>query len=166
MSILSQKQQKQQEQQKQKVMNEILDDKIVTEETKKALIEYCEDKTQHSVLFVDFQELLIKVWNRIQRHKESEEIKKILNDEMSESICKCFTGRLTRLVNVLNGYYDDINIEIGDSEQLGNVVIAIRDTLMKTGKYTQEEHRKEVRKEFEEREVKENIIQEWLEFID
>ena len=34
----------------------------------------------------------------------------ILNIEMEDSLCKCMTGRFSRLINVLNGYYDDINI--------------------------------------------------------
>ncbi len=35
---------------------------------------------------------------------------KILNDEMKESIGICLTGRFSRLINVLNGFYDDIII--------------------------------------------------------
>ena len=42
------------------------------------------------------------------------------------TLCKCFTGRLSRLINVLNGFYDDIIINIGTNEQIGNIIILIR----------------------------------------
>ena len=31
-----------------------------------------------------------------------------LNQEMQDAECMCFTGRLSRLINVLVGYYSDI----------------------------------------------------------
>ena len=48
---------------------------------------------------------------------------------MKEADCKCYTGRLTRLVNVLNGYYEDIKIHISDSEQISNIIISIKNKL-------------------------------------
>ena len=30
----------------------------------------------------------------------------------------CFTGRLTRLLNTLVGFYNDIELQISDSEQI------------------------------------------------
>ena len=36
----------------------------------------------------------------------------ILNQEMEDSLCHCLTGRFSRLINVLNGYFDDIIIYI------------------------------------------------------
>jgi len=35
-----------------------------------------------------------------------------MNTEISESNCKCFMGRILRLINVLNGY----------DEQIGNII--------------------------------------------
>ena len=85
--------------------------------TKQILAEYCNDDTVHS-LNVTFSELLKHVWNRINKNEHKEEILKVLNDEMENAECKCFTGRISRLVNVLNGYCDDINIKISDNAQI------------------------------------------------
>jgi Leucine-rich repeat (LRR) protein len=46
------------------------------------------------------------------------EIKKILNDEMKESECKCFTVRINRSVNCLNGFSSHVKINIQDSYQI------------------------------------------------
>jgi hypothetical protein len=48
-----------------------------------------------------------------------------LDDEMSDSMCKCFTGRLTRLVNVLVGFFEDIEIHISDSERMSGIILSI-----------------------------------------
>ena len=50
------------------------------------------------------------------------EIKHILNQEMTDSICKCFTGRLVRTINCLNGFSSLVNIHIKDSEQIANII--------------------------------------------
>ena len=38
----------------------------------------------------------------------------------------CFTGRLTRLLNTLVGFYDDIELQISDSEQITNIIIELK----------------------------------------
>jgi hypothetical protein len=50
------------------------------------------------------------VWERIKKNEYKEEIKKVLNEEIMDAECKYFTGRITRIVNVLNGYYKDVEI--------------------------------------------------------
>lgn len=144
---------------------EILNDDVLTEATKKAIIEYCDDPTVHSTVFITFEELFIKVWNRIKRHKESNEIKKVLNTEMNEAICKCFTGRIGRLVSTLVGFYDDINVTIGENEQISNIIIITKNKLEAAGTYTIEEHRALAIKELEERGYEKATIDEWIEYI-
>ena len=39
---------------------------------------------------------------------------------------KCFQGRLSRLINVINGYHPSVNVNISDNEQIGNVVIMLK----------------------------------------
>ncbi len=87
-------------------MNDIIADLILTTDTKESLVEYSACNEVHSTLNVTFREVLQSVWFIIKNHKDSDEIKRILNAEMSESICKCFTGRLSRLINTLNGFDD------------------------------------------------------------
>ena len=40
--------------------------------------------------------------------------------------CKCFTGRISRLVNCLNGFTDLVNINIEDNQQIGNIIVIIK----------------------------------------
>ncbi len=44
---------------------------------------------------------------------------------MSESICKCFTGRLSRLINTLNGFDDRVCIMISNNDAIGNIIVMI-----------------------------------------
>jgi len=38
---------------------------------------------------------------------------------MDDGICKCFTGRLSRLVNSLSGYSEKVSIKISSAEEIG-----------------------------------------------
>jgi hypothetical protein len=62
-------------------------------------------------------------WKIISEHKKSNEIRKILNEEMKDIMCKCFTGRL---VNCLYGFDSRVSIKINDKEQILNIIIKIR----------------------------------------
>jgi len=146
-------------------INEILDDDIIDEISKKALIEYTNDMTTHSIININFKDLLVPVWQRIQKHPHKDEIKKILNSEIKDGLCKCFTGRLSRLVNCLNGFCDDISIRIGTNEQIGNIVIITQQLLERENRYTVELHKELVRKELKEMDYEDAIINEWLEYI-
>ena len=130
------------------------------EQTKRELINYCDDTTEHSVYLVKFEEVFQYVISRIVKHLERSEVFKILNEEIKDTICKCFTGRLTRLVNVLNGFYDDITIQIGSNEQISNIIIMLKD------KYEGDELINQVRKAMEERDYDNEVIEEWLSFVE
>ena len=43
--------------------------------------------------------------------------------EIHDSICKCFTGRISRLINCLNGYDSKINITISQNDKISNIII-------------------------------------------
>ena len=85
-----------------------------------------EDKNIHSVIGVTFNELLLNVISLIINHEHKDEILNILNIEMQESECKCFTGRMSRLVNCLNGFDPNVQIKIADNEQIANVILQIK----------------------------------------
>jgi len=130
------------------------------EQVTRELLNYCDDTTEHSVYLVTFEEVFRYVISRIVRHPDPNEMFKILNEEIKDTICKCFTGRMTRLVNVLNGYYDDISIQIGSNEQISNII------LMLQKRYKGEELVSQVRSAMEEREYDEETIEEWLSFVE
>ena len=85
--------------------------------------------------------LLIYVWYHITFSTNKDEILAVLNQEINNGICMCFTGRLTRLLNTLVDFYDDIKLQISDQ-------------LMEA-----------VRKELYERQYSETVINEWLDNI-
>ena len=59
------------------VLVQILEDPILTDESKARLVEYSEDTSVHTVLNLTFSEMLVVVWNRIVSLESRDEIKKI-----------------------------------------------------------------------------------------
>ena len=104
----------------------ILNNKILTEQTKNILFEYNSDETIHSTLNITFKELLLNVCSLVQQNSHNDEIFAIMNIEMNDTLCKCFTGRISRLVNCLNGFDTNIKINISDNELIGNIIILIK----------------------------------------
>ena len=137
-------------------LDEILLDNIITKLVKEQIIEYCNDETVHSVLDITFKELFTLVWERIKSSRYKNNIKQILNEELMDASCKCFTGRMTRLVNVLNGYYDDIIISISESEQIGSII----SIMIGEGKI-----KEEIEIELLGRGISKEIINEWLQYV-
>ena len=148
------------------IMNEILNDNILTDKCKELLFEYSSNLDFHSVLLLNFKELLCHCWKTINNLETKDEIKKILNIEMLDSECKCFTGRITRLVNCLNGLSDLVKINISDNQQIGNIIIIIKEQLIDNYNYTIERHKELVKNELQERGYNEIIINEWLVYIE
>jgi hypothetical protein len=133
---------------KQEIRNECLSYELI--------LTYCEDDSVHSELNLTFEEVLISVWCKIKNNINKQEIIKILNIEILDSECKCFTGRLTRLVNCLSGFDENIKMQISDNEQMSNI------SRILYGKYPNEEdYQRELRKEFEERGYSEEDINKW-----
>jgi hypothetical protein len=104
-------------------LNSVLGDTILEDKIKEQIVEYCQDETIHSLLNLTFGEVFCYVWGVIMEHEKCNEIKKILNIEMKDSICKCFTGRLSRLINCLNGFDERVSIKISDNQEILNVII-------------------------------------------
>ena len=147
-------------------INEIISSTILTEQTKQLIMEYMEDNSVHSVLDITFSELLTHVWEIIRSNSDKDEILKVLNDEINDANCKCFTGRMSRLINCLNGYDDRVKITIADNSQIGNIIALVKQKLEDNSEYTIDKHKELVRKALEEREYPIETIEEWLEYIE
>ena len=143
-------------------MNDIIADPILTSQTKESLVEYSACNDVHSTLNVTFAEVLHSVWCIIQKHADSIEIKRILNAEMSESICKCFTGRLSRLINTLNGFDDRVCIMISNNDAIGNIIVM---TIAKNKDKNIIEQKEICKLELLSRGYTKDIIDEWIEYI-
>ena len=97
-------------------------DEILTEDCKQALIQYSADTNVHSALGLTFGEALCYVFSRIQSNPNAGGIKGVLNQEMSDSLCKCFTGRITRLINCLNVLDPLVEINLLSENEMINMI--------------------------------------------
>jgi len=144
----------------------IINNQVLTLETKNILIEYCDNTDIHSVLNITFEELLLNIYSLILINENKDEIFKIMNIEMNDSLCKCFTGRISRLVNCLNGFDSNIKINISDNEQIGNIIILIKGQLIIENKYNLETHKNLVKINLLEKGYELNIIERWLGYFE
>ena len=83
---------------------------------------------------------------------------------MQDAECKCFTGRISRLVNCLAGYDDLVVVEIANSEQIGTIVGLIKSQL--GANYAVGEHRRLVYEALAERGYSREVIDEWVSYIE
>jgi hypothetical protein len=79
---------------------------------------------------------------------------------MKSAECKCFTGRITRLVSCLCGFEEDIIIKISDNEQIGNIISRMRQKYLDDEKFKEES-----KKQLQELGYSIEIINEWIEHI-
>ena len=142
-----------------------LDWSVLNQKTKEIITEYMDCNDIHSMLNIAFKELFIAVV--IEMDKLSPdlqvEIQKRLNEEMQDSECKCFTGRISRLVNCLSGYSDKVKIQITENEEINNIISVI---MNKRELKTIEMLKKEVNLALTERGYADEKIAEWLEYVD
>ena len=89
----------------------------------------------------------------------ADEIIAVLNQEISDGLCMCFTGRLTRLLNTLVSFYNDIELQISDSEQITNIIMVLKNNFL------EDQLMLVVKKELFERQYSESIINEWFDYI-
>lgn len=146
------------------IIPDILADSQLSADCKNSLLEYASDQTCHSWLRVTFAEVLAAVWQRLVCHSQAQEIKTVLNQEMSDSLCKCFTGRISRLVNCLTGFDPDVVVQISSAEQISNIVLLTQKTLGE--QYTVEKHRQLVREALTDRGYPLDIITVWVDNIE
>lgn len=96
------------------------------------MVEMCQTTFIHSLIGITFGGCFIYVWNRIRKSKHKNEICKILYNEIPEMKQVCFTGRVSRLVNILMGFEEDMKISIDINQQINakyNVVSKAYDKL-------------------------------------
>jgi hypothetical protein len=85
---------------------------------------------------------------------------------MNDAECKCLTGRISRLINALNGQDERVTINISDKEQIGNIIVLIKNNLELLNEYTVEKHRELVIKELQERGFAKELIDEYVNYIE
>jgi hypothetical protein len=146
---------------KERVIAIILENDILSENIKSRIVQYIEDREELIHSMITFEDLLIKVISRIISHSDPNELFRILNDQMIESECMCLTGRMSRLVSVLDGFFEDIRIEISCSEMISSIILQI--TFIPG---TIEEHKELAMKKLLESGFKLEEIESWVEAIE
>ena len=140
------------------IIESTLDDK-----TKDILIEYCQDDSVHSIHLITYQELLGYVWDRIIQSSHREELFKILQEQISDSECKCFIGRFNRTLSVLVGFFDDIKVEISDNSRIGAIILLAKDQIEP---YNVDAHKKLALKRLREAGYSAEEVEPWIDAID
>ena len=102
----------------------------------------------------------------VEANEHSTEIKNILNQEISDSRCKCYTGRMSRLINCLNGFDERVTVTISDTEQIAYVISVVEKELEEAGEYSAEKHRELVQRELLDRRYPSEVIEVWIENIE
>lgn len=114
----------------------------------------------HSILLFSYKEIFQKVWNRIcncENVEMKKELMKRLKEEVLESESKCFTGQITRLLNVFVGFYSDVSINISNADQIHARIMAI---MKKNNGIIVES---EIYDSLREIDVDDSLIKEWIE---
>lgn len=137
---------------------------------------YLDNTEIHSTLFYRYGDVFEKVWDRIQNPDKFEKVWCVdklgnkykpdktemierLKQEIIESNGMCFTGKFSRLINVLVGFYSDIEVQIGTLDQINAKINLV---LEKYGYLTIEEQKEKIRESLREIEIEESIIEEWI----
>lgn len=85
----------------------------------------CKTDTIVSRNGLTYGEIFERIWAISEIHIHKKEIRSILREEITSGMPVCFTGRVTRLVNSLTGFIEDVQIGISENEQINNTVIMI-----------------------------------------
>jgi hypothetical protein len=120
-----------------------------------SLLSYLDDKDIHPTLYLTFFEVFVKVWGRIIGSEFKADLIKRLDDEMMDS--ECFTDRISQLLNVLVGYFSDINITTSNSERITDIISSVLN-----GREMTDELKEVCRKSLKEAEIEDDEIGKWL----
>jgi hypothetical protein len=72
----------------------------------------------HSRSHVTFEKLLGAVWAVVESHEHRESLRERVREELTDAASMCFTGRMTRLVNALQGIVEGVHVGVSGREQL------------------------------------------------
>lgn len=80
-------------------------------------------------------DILIMVWMKIKSSTHKEELEKRLVEEMEEMNGMCATGHLSRLVNVMSGFFDNMSVRISFKDQIKNYIFNHYNKILMSDKY-------------------------------
>jgi Leucine-rich repeat (LRR) protein len=147
------------------LIDHLIENNHMNEKSKRLLLEYCQDASVHTVLNITFEESLLHVLEFINQKllEHKKEILKILEIEILDSYCKCFTGRISRLINCLNGFTELVQITIPDNMGIFNVIIMIKNNYKGDNV---EELKEIITKELLDRGYLQDKINEYIDYVE
>lgn len=84
---------------------------------------------------VNLCDILIMIWMKIKTSKDKDELEKRLIEEMEDMNGLCATGHLSRLINILSGFFDDMSIKISFKDQVKNYIYNYYNKILMSDKY-------------------------------
>lgn len=104
-------------------------EKIISSEAIKIVLRNFRAYDTHMITNLTYKDIFILVINEAETickndDEKLKEIKNILNDEIIRSKELCFTGNINNLINSLNGFSDNVAINIQNSEIIYGIVMA------------------------------------------
>lgn len=123
----------------------------------------------HSALGLTLSDVFVVVWNRARKldHDAQKTIVGIMQSEIGEMRSVCYTGRISRLVNLLSGFCQDVGVHIDLASQIQAKYAVVKAWLKRRG-FTEENavyahvFSARFRRLLEEIEIPADIIAEWL----
>lgn len=145
-------------------IEEVMQDNILEFETKINIANLCRNKIVCSTYDVSFEDVFKPIWTRIRRNFH---IKRIVDEDMrinmKSVIPCCLSGTIATIVNALSGFYDDISINLKNSEQIWNVIQLTRNKIIREeGSYDAGKHRDLAKQELYEREYDSQTVEDWM----
>jgi hypothetical protein len=130
---------------------------------KELFISYCNNEDVHSTLFVTYKDVAERVmsWLYKQPIETWNEVIKVLETEIFASKGYCFTGRLSRLVSVLDGFHPGVRISIASSDQISNRVLIVINKCKDEG-ISKEDTIVKIKEELKSLELDDTQIEEWM----
>jgi Leucine-rich repeat (LRR) protein len=146
------------------LINELHNSKM-NDRSLRLLLEYAQYASVHSLLNITFEEALLHVLEYINLELKAnrDDILNILETEILDSECKCFTGRISRLINCLNGYTPLVKVEIPDNIAISNIIVMVKNNYKGDNV---DELKELVKTELLERGYVLDTITEYLEYVD
>jgi hypothetical protein len=123
------------------ITKSIRDDIILNNLARQHIIEFCQNNTLHSTLDMCFNEIMIAVWNRIIYNRRGNDIKRLLNDRIIDTVnSNSLTWRILTVVTCLYGYDENVDISYDNCLCAMNIIKLIGSQLITTG-YSSDRHK-------------------------
>jgi Leucine-rich repeat (LRR) protein len=153
------------------VVSQLMTDTVLSDDCKNEICSMYQCTDIQMILNAKYKDMFEIVWTFIHKYGNfdeeiKKEIKKIMNGDIIDVKNLCFTGKITQLVNCLNGFTPLVSMQISENEDIGNVIISAKKQLIVSGDYSVEKHRELAKMKLLEKNISEDIINVWIDNIE